>query len=342
VEHNSSRLSSLCGGAGIDIQGVTKVTCGDPEVARAILSGGARTLGESRIDNIRRLKEAGIEHPIALIRSPAPDEVGEVVEWSDICLISERLTITEMGKKAREVGSEQEIVLMVDLGDRREGALPGSVPGLAKLIADTEGLVLRGIGTNLACFGGVIPTVEKLEELVTISEGLRSSLGTPIEIVSGGNSANLDLVMKGVHPDGINELRLGESIMLGLETVRRRPIPGLHLDAFRISGALIELRRKPSKPDGEIGQDAFGGVPEIEDRGEILHGLVDIGRQDCDPAGMRPAGGKVDILGSSSDHLIVEVSGSGMSLGDEVSFIPTYGALLRAMTSPYVEKIYRY
>ena len=51
---------------------VTKVTCGSPEVARAMLAGGAQALGESRLENAERLRAAGIVAPIWLLRSPTP------------------------------------------------------------------------------------------------------------------------------------------------------------------------------------------------------------------------------------------------------------------------------
>jgi predicted amino acid racemase len=47
---------------------------------------------------------------------------------------------------------------------------------------------------------------------------------------------------------------------------------------------------------------------------------------------------EADILGASSDHLILDARDSGLEVGVEVRFDVNYGALLRAMTSPYVEK----
>ena len=42
------------------------------------------------------------------------------------------------------------------------------------------------------------------------------------------------------------------------------------------------------------------------------------------------------ILGASSDHLVVEVGDHAVSVGDELTFGLGYGALVRAMTSPFV------
>lgn len=63
------------------------------------------------------------------------------------------------------------------------------------------------------------------------------------------------------------------------------------------------------------------------------------GSQDVLVAGMSP---KIDveILGSSSDHTLLDLKQTHLKVGDEVRFSLSYGALLSAMTSPYVAKEY--
>jgi len=54
-----------------------------------------------------------------------------------------------------------------------------------------------------------------------------------------------------------------------------------------------------------------------------------------------PENDRIEIMGASSDHLIVDFTrDSSVKVGDVISFIPGYSSLLRAMTSPYVEKVY--
>ena len=55
IEANARLLADLCRRHGIEPVGVTKATCGDPQVARAMLAGGFTMLGESRLENARRL-----------------------------------------------------------------------------------------------------------------------------------------------------------------------------------------------------------------------------------------------------------------------------------------------
>ncbi|MDG2114199.1 MAG: alanine/ornithine racemase family PLP-dependent enzyme, partial [Actinomycetota bacterium] len=165
-----------------------------------------------------------------------------------------------------------------------------------------------------------------------------ADFGIEIEVVSGGTSANLDWAFGPTSKGRINNLRLGESILLGREPLHRRPVAGLYTDTMALIAEVIESKRKPTKPWGRPGQNSFGETPHVVDRGEIWQTILAVGRQDVDPEDLTaPAG--VDILAASSDHLVVE-SGEQMSPGDEISFEPGYSALLRSMTSPFVPKTF--
>ncbi len=114
---------------------------------------------------------------------------------------------------------------------------------------------------------------------------------------------------------------------------------GIYTDAFTLIAEVIELKTKPSRPCGEIAQDAFGRVPVFEGKGNMERAILALGRQDVDVSAIKPRI-KADVLGASSDHLILDVSGLGLEVGAKVRFDVGYSALLRAMTSPYVEKVY--
>jgi predicted amino acid racemase len=49
---------------------------------------------------------------------------------------------------------------------------------------------------------------------------------------------------------------------------------------------------------------------------------------------------RVQVLGASSDHLVLDVEDlpAPPRLGDRITFVPGYAATLAAFTSPYVEK----
>lgn len=341
IMHNAATVSRLLAPSGLRFVAVNKSTCGHPEVARAMLAGNPVGVGDSRIENLRRLRESGYRGETVLLRAPSPSRCAEAVEVTDTSLISEPTIARALGDAARARGKTHNVILMVDMGDRREGVLPGDAPGVAKAISSLPGIRLIGIGTNLACYGAVIPTRDKMEALLEVKESVEKAVGFPLERVSGGNSANIPLVMRGEMPRGITELRLGESVLLGTEAAERTLIPGCHRDAFTVHAEVIELIRKPSLPSGKIGQDAFGAVPVIVDRGVRRRAILAIGRQDVDPDGITPVDEGVTVIGASSDHLICDVEDAGdrVKVGSVLSFIPNYGALLRLATSPYVEKV---
>lgn len=340
LKANTEQVAKLCRERGVALTGVTKAVCADIRVARTMLNGGASMLGDSRLQNLRKLRGAGIDAPLMMLRLPMLSEAAEIVKTADISLVSELATAAALSRAAVQTHTRHRLVLMVDMGDRREGIMPQKILHQAEEILRLPAVELAGLGTNLACLGGVIPTPEIFTEMLELAADIRSRLGVPLPVISGGNSATFDLLTSGNMPEGITNLRVGEGILLGRETVNRSPLPGCHLDAITLYGEIIELQEKPSQPRGLIGLDAFGRRPVFADRGIRRRAIVAIGRQDTSPEGLSPLLPGLEVLGASSDHLLVDVNDSPVSLsvGDELGFTMDYASLIPAMTSPYVAK----
>jgi predicted amino acid racemase len=337
--HNARKLTILYGSKGIQITAVTKGVCGNLRIANALLNRGIHSFGDSHIANIQKMREAGINAQFILIRSPMLSEVEQVVKFADVSFNSEMSVIKLLADQANKHGITHRIILMIELGDLREGILPSDLEFVVKEAIDMQGIKLAGIGTNLACFGGVKPTEAKMRELSTIACNLQRQFGINFEFVSGGNSANYQWFMSTPDVGLINHLRIGESILLGCDTLTREQIPGLYTDAFTLISEVIELKTKPSKPYGEIAQDAFGHIPSFKDEGNMRRAILAIGKQDVDISTIKPRR-NVNVLGATSDHLILDTKGQNLEVGTEVQFDVGYSALLRAMMSPYVEKVY--
>ncbi len=337
IGHNVRTLRALFGTKGICITAVTKAVLGDPLVAKALVDNGIKAIGDSRITNIRRMKEAGIEAEFTLTRSPMLSEAEDVVQYADISLNTETAVIKLLSKHATRHGKRHQVILMVELGDLREGIMPPDLGSVVAKTLDLEGIELAGLGTNLACYAGVNPTSKNMAELCDIATLLRNEYDIPLEIVSGGNSANYDWFVSTQDPGQVNNIRIGEAILLGRETLRREKIPGLYTDAFTLIAEVIERKNKPSFPIGPRSQDAFGDMLEFEDRGVISQALLGLGRQDVDFSGITPRIA-VECLGASSDHIILDARETDIEVGSEIAFDVDYSALLRAMTSPYVAK----
>ena len=192
-----------------------------------------------------------------LLRSPALSEVEETVRFTDISLNTEPRIISALSAASVAQKHTHQIVLMAELGDLREGLLAQDLITVARYCQTLPGIELVGIGTNLACFGGVKPALENMDELSWLAREIEARLDCQLQIISGGNSANFDWLDSEKELGRVNNLRLGEAIYLGCETLNRTPIDGLRNDVFTLVAEVIESKIKPSVPSGEIGLDAL-------------------------------------------------------------------------------------
>jgi predicted amino acid racemase len=340
IEDNTRTIVDLCAQHGISVTGVTKATCGSPEVAGAMLRGGCIAIGESRMENIRRLRHHEIETSYMLLRIPPLSRAEEVVGLVDVSLNSELSVLERLSEAALRQGRVHDVIVMVDLGDLREGVWPTDLVPFVQQVLALRNIRLVGLGANLTCYGGIIPTEQNMQRLVGYAEELEAAFGVQLEWISGGNSSALPLIAAGKMPRRINQVRIGEAILLGRGTIDRRPCPGTFQDAFLMHAEVIELKRKPSVPVGERTQNAFGRRPAFEERGEVQRALLNIGREDTDIEGMTPLDPRLSVLGASSDYVIVDVTAAqgSVEVGQELGFSLNYAALLAAMDSGYVEK----
>lgn len=325
IEQNTRVLTSTLGGFGIELVGVVKAVLGSSEVSRAMLNGGATIIGDSRLANLRRL--AGVGAPLMMLRQPMRDEVEEVVSLTEVALVSELRAIEWVARAARVQGKRYKVIIMVETGDLREGVLPAELERFVGEAQSYDSIEIAGIGTNVACLQGLPPTPAMLKRLVEGAESLRAGQHLALPIISGGNSSVWKLLEAGLVPHKVNQVRLGEAILLGQETVDYDPIPGLFQDTITIEAEFIEVRYKPFKP-------ATGSIHGAK------RGILALGAQDICQGQLRALDDGIRVSRRSSDHLVVDISTADRryETGDTALFIPGYEALLAAMTSPFVEK----
>jgi predicted amino acid racemase len=338
IHHNARTLVERLGKRGIFVTGVTKATLGSAEIASTLLEAGVKRLGDSRIENIEAMRLAQVAAEMTLIRSPMLSQAKRVVMSADVSCNTEIEVIKKLSLEAQKAGRSHGVILMVELGDLREGIMPDDLVDCVRETLILPNIDFKGIGTNLACRSGVSPDNKNMTTLSELADSIETSLGLSVDIVSGGNSANLEWALSGAEVGRVNDLRLGEAILLGCETLHRQPIDGLHTDAITLCAEVIEAKIKPSKPSGTIAQTAFGEAPPVTDRGLVTQAILAVGQQDIDPSGLHAPTG-IDVMGASSDHLILESDCFELSIGAEVIFQLNYSALVRAMTSPFVTKV---
>lgn len=214
--------------------------------------------------------------------------------------------------------------------------MPRDLPRFVQQTLTLPNLKIVGIGSNLACYGAIKPSQTNMAELSQLVHHLERQFGLNLIVRSGGNSANYQWFKTAQSLGTINNLRLGESILLGCDTANSSAIPGLHHQAFQLVAEVIESKLKPSLPWGTVCQDAFGQVPQFGDRGPEQRTIVALGKQDIASASLKSKQ-QLAILGASSDHLVLG-GRQPLAIGQELQFSLDYGGLLAAMTSPFVEK----
>lgn len=348
LKHNIDQIVAKCGERGIQVAGVIKGFNGITEMTKVYNQTGCSSIATSRIEQIIDAKEAGIHGPFAMIRVPMLSEIEEVVRHCDFSLNSEKIVLDAINEECLKQGKRHGVLLMSDLGDLREGFWDKEeLIQMARYVEhQLSNVDLRGIGTNLGCYGSIKATPEKLNELVELAEEIEKGIGRQLEIISGGGTTTLPIVFDGTVPPRINHLRIGEGIILAYDMMVQFGVDMsfLNQDVFTLRAQVIEVKDKPSYPVGELSFDAFGQVGEYEDRGMRRRALVALGKVDFAFTDMlMPRNKKVEIMGASSDHLILDIEAckEEICVGDIVEFDLCYATMVFATSSKNIHLTFK-
>jgi predicted amino acid racemase len=322
------------------VMAIVKVFAGHLDFLDELTKTGITHIGDSRIQNIKKMKDINL--PKVLVRLPMLSEVIDVIKYCQISLNSELNVIQALNNEAIKQDKRHQIILMFDLGDLREGIYYTS-----DYLEDIETIInlshidLIGIGTNLTCYGGLVPSKDILQRLVIIKNNIEKHFNMELDIISGGNSSTVTLFDSNSIPKDINSLRLGESIFFGKETSYSTDIDGFHQNNFVLEAQIIECKEKPSYPDGPTSINSFGEKVDIEDKGIMKRAILAIGKQDVILSNISPMDPNIEIIGGSSDHLIMDVSQGNYQVGDIIKFNVNYPGFLHIMNSDYIEKVFK-
>lgn len=338
LEHNTRAMVEVYRKNNIGIATVTKAYCAMPEVAAAQVRGGCSYLADSRVQNLKKLKDLPV--PKMLIRIPMISQAEDVVKYADVSLNSEYDTVKALSDAAVKLNKQHSILLMVDVGDLREGYWQYEIIDWIEKFINLPMIDLIGVGTNYSCFGGVLPDENSMKMLVEICASIEEKYNHKLELISPGSSSVHFYYENGFLPSRVNNFRMGELILLGFDSQMDKYVDNTYNDVFILEAEIIEVKTKPSVPIGPTGLDAFGQKPIFEDKGMMKRAILGIGRQDVKIETLIPIDENVEILGGSSDHMIVDISRSKIDyrIGSTMKFLPRYSALLSLSTSEYVSK----
>ncbi|MBK9749692.1 MAG: hypothetical protein IPO91_23340 [Chloroflexi bacterium] len=168
--------------------------------------------------------------------------------------------------------------------------------------------------------------MELLARLLQHKNILRSYADCPNPVLSLGGSAVLGAITNDEFPVGVDEIRIGEAIALGTDGLGNR-IADTFDDAFILMAEVVDRSRRRPKSSFDF-------------RDSSVRALIGIGYQDVDVNELIPLDSDVHIVGSTSDHTILEAKSVATlgKVGKIIRFVPSYRALVQLNTSSYVNK----
>ena len=322
---------------------VTKALCGHRETLKALQHMGVRSMGDSRLENLEVIERIRPELEAWYLRIPDLSSVSDVIRLSEVSLNSEIGVIEALGAEARKQERVHGVVIMIELGDLREGILPGSLMDFYKHVFHLPNIEVKGIGANLGCLAGAVPTVDQFMQLILYRELLELKFEHPLRLISAGSSAVLPLLISGQLPRAINHFRIGEAIFLGNDLLSGGLLPGLRGDAVVLEAEIAEIKEKSLVPLAET-TSITPFISEVSDdrtpgqRG--YRALVSVGNLDTEISGLSPIKERYSIAGASSDITVVNIGedADGLKVGDTIRFRPNYAAFLRLMSGRYIQR----
>lgn len=344
LQHNYNFLNDLFTENGIEWAPVVKMLCGNELFLAYLLGLGDQQVCDARLSNLKTIKRLKPSVETIYIKPPAKNSIEDVVKYADVSFNSEFVTIKWLSEEAQRQNKTHRIIIMIELGDLREGIMGESLMTFYKKVFELPHIEVAGIGSNLNCLSGIMPSKDKLIQLSLYEQLIEAKFGKKIAGVSGGSSVMVPLLLKGVVPKGINHFRVGETLFFGTDIFENKTIPGMKDDVLKLNAEVIEITEKPVAPYGEMEETPSGEKVEVkeEDFGKThKRAIIDVGLLDVSkPDFLTPTNPSLKIIGASSDMLVLDLNESEKEykVGDIIQFKMTYMGALRVMNSYYIEK----
>jgi predicted amino acid racemase len=343
LKHNYEFLDKWFSNNDIDWAVVTKLLCGNESYLEEIFRLGVKEVCDSRISNLAKIKSLDPSIQTVYIKPPAQGNVEDIVRYADVSFNSESDTIKMLSEEAQRQGKTHKVTIMIELGDLREGIMGETLINFYEKILELPNIEIAAIGSNLNCLHGVMPSADKLIQLVLYKQLIEAKFESSIPWITGGTSVVLPLLMRQQLPKGVNHFRIGEALYFGNDLFTEGPIDGMYQDVFRLYSEIIEITRKPKVPIGPLAANPSGETFQIneEDYGkESYRAILDIGLLDISPDYLIADDDHINIVNASSDMLIVDLGESpgDYAVGDKISFQLKYMGALRLLNSDYIDK----
>lgn len=344
LEHNYKILDAHFKSHQVEWATVSKILCGNKPFLKELINLGTKEICDSRISNLQKVKEINPEIQTVYIKPPAQKLITEIVKYADVSFNTELTTIMLLNKEAKKQNKTHKVLIMIELGDLREGVMGEDLMAFYGEIFKLSNIEIVGIGANLNCLSGVMPSADKLIQLSLYKHLIEATFSKKIPWVSGGTSVVIPLMLTKQLPKGINHFRIGETLFFGVNLFTNELVEGMHGDVFKFYAQIIELNEKPLVPTGVLDENPSGEVFEIneEDYGKTsIRAILDVGLLDIEPNFLEPDDKSLEITGASSDMVVIDLgkNSSNYKVGDILSFNVKYMGALGLLNSNYIEKI---
>lgn len=343
LAHNYRFLDQLFRENGIEWAVVTKLLCGNRDYISEVIRLGAREVCDSRISNLKVVKSIDPGVQTVYIKPPAKRSIRNIVRYADASFNTEFRTIKLLSEEAVRQDKMHKVIIMIEMGDLREGVMGDHLMDFYASIFRLPNILITGIGTNLNCLHGVLPSEDKLIQLSLYKQLIEAQFDHHIPWVTGGTSVILPLLMQKRLPNGINHFRVGEALYFGNNLITGGDMKGMEQHVIRLFAEIIEITEKPIVPIGEMAENPSGEVFELNeaDYGERSYrAILDIGLLDIGTDFIQPEDEALEIKGASSDMIVLDLGKTAGSykVGDLVPFRLKYMGALRLLSSDYIEK----
>ena len=290
-----------------------------------------------------------------LINLAPPDRTDDVVRLFERSSFSCEATFRALDAAARAAGLHHEALLMVDIGDMREGIPQDEAPALLRAVAAASqraargpGAHVAGIGVNLGCLYGTCPDEENMARLETLAARAGDLLGHALHRVSLGGTIfwNWFALRHGhgphLPPGCIMEFRMGDPLLLGWDMYRDQALLGgdFRQDIFRLTATVLEVTERDIRPPRQSVHNGRGLPADCPVLGKRLRALVDCGSLHTDVQGLTLPRADWRITDFSGNYAVLDVSACPQApvTGDHVRFIPSYWAVARTCRMPHIRK----
>lgn len=321
---------------------VTKLLCGNEIYLKEVLELGIREICDSRISNLKTVKEIDPHVQTVYIKPPARRSIRDVIRYADVSFNSELDTINWLSDEAVKQDKKHKIVIMIELGDLREGVMGHNLIDFYASVFKLPNIEVVGIGANLNCLNGVLPSEDKMIILSLYKQLIETKYNVKIPWVTGGTSAMVSMLIRKQVPASINHFRIGECLFFGNDLITGEKMEGMDDDVLMLYAEIIEITKKPKVPIGQLDMNPNGDLFEVDedDYGKKSYrAILDVGLLDLHTSFIEPVDTGITVTGASSDMLIIDLGEkSKYKVGDLLSFRLKYMGALRLLSSDYVGK----